>query len=54
MPPDGNLIKRVTVGEFNFSDKGIQDNRRIKKKAPQPSQNLRLISSLAFKLLFKK
>lgn len=32
MPPDGNLIKKVTIGEFEFIEKGIQDNRSIKKK----------------------
>lgn len=31
MPPDGNLIKKVTIGEFTFIEKGIQGDRRIKK-----------------------
>lgn len=48
MPPGGNIIKRVTIGEFCCSEKEIQDNRRIKKTypptLPKPDWSLYLVS----------
>lgn len=54
MPPDGNLSKRVKMGEFGSSEKEIQDNRRMKKTCPstlsKPDWSVNLVSSFYFRM----